>query len=110
MNAGIGGNEEREKQVEKGQCMDREGEGSKRERSARRRKGRVRIIGKDRIIEKGNSLEGGKGEVRVLLSNPLFLRNNTTRSNEARKVNCSCVFSAYILKLHFSLGGVCKQE
>ena len=43
----------------------------------------MRIIGKDRIIEKGNSLEGGKGEVRVLLSKPLFSRNNTNRSNEA---------------------------
>ena len=29
---------------------------------------------------------------------------------KARKVNCSCVYSAYILKPWFSLGEICKQE
>ena len=45
-----------------------------------------------------------------------FWKNDTNKvclkqgDNAKKKVNCSCVFSAYILKLHFSLGGVCKQE
>ena len=32
------------------------------------------------------------------------------QGNNVRKVNCCCVFSAYILKTVLSGGGVCKQE
>ena len=42
-------------------------------------------------------------------SDVLFVRKY--QGYNARKVNCSCVYSAYILKpVQFSLGGICKQE
>ena len=46
-----------------------------------------------------------------VLSKCVFPTDGSRQGTYARKVNCGCVYSAYILKpvTQFSLGGICKQ-